>query len=77
MPIISDMQAERLLALAYPGLGSMTLSSRQRDEIEKWLITIEAHCTVIADPDVGDDPAELARCIKLNVAEIRSQLVPQ
>jgi len=77
MAEISDIQAERLLARAYPGLGSVELGSRQRQEIEKWLITIEAHCTVIADPDVGDDPVELAKCIKVNVAEIRSQLVPQ
>ena len=35
-------------------------------DIEKWLITIKAHCTVIADcPD--DDIKVLAACIKINV----------
>lgn len=36
-------------------------------EIEKWLITIKAHCTVIAEPAPGDDVKELAACIKINV----------
>jgi hypothetical protein len=36
-------------------------------EIEKWLITIKAHCTVIADPSPADDVRELTACIKNNV----------
>jgi hypothetical protein len=35
-------------------------------EIEKWLITIKAHCTVIADPSPTDDVRELTECIKNN-----------
>ncbi len=44
-------------------------------EVEKRLVTIEAHCTVIADPAPGDDDIKLlAQCIKENVAEVRSAL---
>jgi hypothetical protein len=36
-------------------------------DIEKWLITIKAHCTVIADPGPDDVVKELAMCIKIDV----------
>ena len=42
-------------------------AERVSSEIEKWLITIKAHCTVIADPSPTDDIRELAACIKINV----------
>lgn len=47
-------------------------------DIETWLITIKAHCTVIADPGDTDDPAELAQCIKLNIdTDLRPVLLAQ
>ena len=45
-------------------------------EAEKWLITIEAHCTVIDDPSEDDDTRELTAAIRSNVQEIR-QLASQ
>lgn len=47
-------------------------------DIEKWLITIEAHCREISDPSWGSGPEymkSLAECIKSNVASIRGELV--
>ena len=57
------------------GNSIIMLSIEKRAEIEKWLITIEAHASVIALPDVSEDIGELTSCIKLNVAEIRRQLL--
>ena len=42
--------------------------------IEKLLLTIEAHCTVIAAPTDDDNPKVLADCIKINVADLRQAL---
>lgn len=45
-------------------------------EIEKWLITINAHCTVIAEPGPWDDAKVLAACIKINVDdELRPAII--
>lgn len=44
-------------------------------EIEKWLITIKAHCTCIADPGEGEDIPGLAHLIVLDVdTELRPVL---
>ena len=63
-------EVKRMLA----GNSMIMLPIGNRAEIEKWLITIEAHCAVIAIPDITDDIGELVNCIRLNVAEIRRQL---
>jgi len=45
-------------------------------EIEKWLLTIKAHCTVIADPGPDDDIRVLTDCIKINVDdELRPAII--
>ena len=44
-------------------------------EIEFWLITIEAHCTIIVDPGKTDNMTEHALCIRQdNVGKIRAAL---
>ena len=53
------------------------LTKELPDEIEKWLCTIEAHCTVIGDPDTDDDVKVLAKCIKLNVGDVRALLTAE
>lgn len=40
-------------------------------DIEKWLLTIEAHCTVIADDPLTKMQSETLNCIRWNCADIR------
>lgn len=59
---------------AWPVLEPPTDDERGPDvpyDVEKWLATIEAHCTCIADDPVTKHQQELLNCIRWNIADVR------